>query len=204
MDEYIDKINKLPSPKVLKINLQALATLDAILMPDWEFRLFSFNNEWDEGKSMGSMRDGEGNEFFILFLENGAIGNLIVKNVPIDKSFRTGDVFDSVPNVYRHFGFEPAFQVKDSSLLFWWDTDKQSWLCKTKLKKYNYLGFLIGDPNVYLNFANAYYEVNIDLEAIEYFFSFKVANEEKVKALNPEISLENIKEDLDEIGYPQE
>ncbi len=39
---------------------QALATLDAILCPEWQYRYYSFNAQWDVGEMMASMRNGSG------------------------------------------------------------------------------------------------------------------------------------------------
>ena len=61
----------LPPPDELKKRAQALAVLDLILCPEWEYRYYSFNSEWAEGQEMASMRDGCGNEWWILFHESG-------------------------------------------------------------------------------------------------------------------------------------
>lgn len=59
----LKNINQLPSiEKVIEIS-QSLAMLDAILMPDWEYRYFSFNKEWNINQYMASMRDGEGSHY---------------------------------------------------------------------------------------------------------------------------------------------
>jgi hypothetical protein len=57
----------------LKKLCQSLATLDAIMSPEWEYRYYSFNSKWAEGEMMASMRNGSGDEYFILFNSEGAI-----------------------------------------------------------------------------------------------------------------------------------
>src|SRR6202035_3695076 len=52
---------------------KAIAVLDAILSPDWQYRYYSFNSRWAAGKQMASMRNGEGDHYFILFSQHGAI-----------------------------------------------------------------------------------------------------------------------------------
>jgi len=54
----------LPDVTRLKRLLQSMAMLDAILMPEWEYRHYSFNAHWGEDDMMGSMRDGAVDEFF--------------------------------------------------------------------------------------------------------------------------------------------
>lgn len=67
MIKNIVNINDLPSIDEVKRRSQALALLDAILMPQWEFRYFSFNCNWDGSgnEMMASMKDGSGGEYFL-------------------------------------------------------------------------------------------------------------------------------------------
>ena len=58
-----ENLDGLPDVARLKRLLQSMAMLDAILMPEWEYRYYSFNALWGEGEMMGSMRDGAGDEF---------------------------------------------------------------------------------------------------------------------------------------------
>ncbi len=66
MDSSILYINELPSVERVKYVAQGLALLDAIIMPEWECRCFSFNCNWDGAgqEMMGSMRDGSGLSIF--------------------------------------------------------------------------------------------------------------------------------------------
>ncbi|MBO6551131.1 MAG: hypothetical protein JJ964_16135, partial [Rhizobiales bacterium] len=57
-------LSKLPSPLQLKRLLQSLALLDAIMSPEWEYRYYSFDAQWSPSETMGSMRNGSGDEFF--------------------------------------------------------------------------------------------------------------------------------------------
>lgn len=63
----------LPDIPDLKRLCQSVAILDAILQPKWDFRYFSFNSRWAEGEMMASMRDGSGDDYFLLFNKAGAI-----------------------------------------------------------------------------------------------------------------------------------
>jgi hypothetical protein len=51
---------------------KALAMLDAILSPEWEYRYYSCNGKWAPGETMASMRNGSGDGYFILFNGHGA------------------------------------------------------------------------------------------------------------------------------------
>jgi hypothetical protein len=64
---------QLPHPALLERRCIALATLDAILSPDWQYRYYSFNRHWDrEARTrMASMRNGSGDDCFLLFFPDG-------------------------------------------------------------------------------------------------------------------------------------
>ena len=63
----------LPDIPTLRRLTQSLALLDAILSPDWQMRYYSFNSRWAQGQMMASMRDGSGDNWFLLFCQAGAI-----------------------------------------------------------------------------------------------------------------------------------
>lgn len=67
------KLKSLPDIEDLRKLTQSLAMLDAIMSPEWEYRYYSFNSKWGEGEMMASMRNGSGDEYFILFDSHGAI-----------------------------------------------------------------------------------------------------------------------------------
>jgi hypothetical protein len=52
----------------------ALAMLDALLSPEWQDRYYSFNQRWSlpSGTRTGSMRNGSGDDLFILFFPDGS------------------------------------------------------------------------------------------------------------------------------------
>jgi len=56
------------SVKTLKQRLMACAHCDAQLSPEWEYRYFSFDCEWnvETGEEMGSFGDGQGHEGFFV------------------------------------------------------------------------------------------------------------------------------------------
>jgi hypothetical protein len=51
-------LEALPAIDEVKRIAQSLAILDAILMPEWEFRYYSFDAHWGEGEMLASSRAG--------------------------------------------------------------------------------------------------------------------------------------------------
>jgi hypothetical protein len=61
-------------PNLLRVS-KAIAMLDAILCPDWQYRFYSFNSKWAAEEEMASMLDGSSDSYFVLFNSHGAILN---------------------------------------------------------------------------------------------------------------------------------
>lgn len=59
----------LPSPPELERICKGIAALDAMLWEEWQDRYYSFDHAWNTsaGQRMASMRNGEGDEWFMVF-----------------------------------------------------------------------------------------------------------------------------------------
>lgn len=63
------------------------------------------------------------------------------------------------------------------------------------------LFMLDGNPSTYKEFAEDYYEKNIPLASIESIYQHKPLTKELIKTLNEDLSIEDLQEDIKEIGY---
>src|SRR5829696_2249314 len=63
----------LPDPAALERTCKGLAALDAMMSDDWESRYYSFNHAWNAKakRRMASMRNGSGDDWFIVFEPGG-------------------------------------------------------------------------------------------------------------------------------------
>ena len=208
----LDSIPKIDSLKRL---CQSLAVLDAIMSPEWEYRYYSFNSKWSEGEMMGSMRNGSGDEYFILFNSHGAI----MKGFAHESSMSPwasdpvqvwSGVLDHVPAEFGKFLTEPAFSMSETTFCIWRRTEDESW--QTGQIEYpedddpdgseGLLFILDGEPRTYHEFAEEYYERAIDLQSVTSIYEHRPLTSEIVKKLNPEVSLESLRSDVEEIDYP--
>ncbi len=64
------------------------------------------------------------------------------------------------------------------------------------------LKFLTQKEEYYHKWAENYYEKIIDLDIIKKIFSFSKLNNELIGKLNNNVTLKDLKEDIEEIGYP--
>jgi hypothetical protein len=189
--------------------------LDAILSPEWDYRYYSFNSKWGPGEMMASMRNGSGDEYFILFNEHGAAmkgfdHECIMSPWSSDDRRIWPGMYDRVPPEFSSFLNEPAFSMNDVTFCIWrlygdsrWhsgieefppgeDPDGSAWM----------LEMFGADPKQYKQFAFDYYSTDLPLEAIEQLYKLEPLTEVVVRALNGALSLDAIQADANEIGYP--
>lgn len=201
MNTY-EKISKIRfvKPSELKKRCQSIALLDAILSPEWEYRYYSFNNNWSDSQQLASMRDGHGNELFILFERNQTILKGYLKE---SENQLLEDDIQLIPSIFSYFVSEPAFSIDYASFISWTEQDVDEWTTLSvvdnnqssdMLKVYN-------EPcEMYVNWARSHYNKTIDHEIVEYIYNYKSINSEILA--KHDIFCADLQNDIDEIGYP--
>lgn len=206
----------LPDVKSLKKLSQSLALLDAIMSPDWEYRYYSFNSNWGENETMASMRDGSGDDYFILINSQGAI----IKGFAHESSMNPfvnepikvwKGILDNVPMEFKDFLSESAFSIESTTFCTWRKFTDLSW----QIGEIDYpqgidpdgmselLTILGGNPSTYKNWAEYYFNKEIPLLSVEHIYQQKPLTKEFIKNLNKDISIKDLEEDVEEIGYPK-
>ncbi len=164
---------------------------------------------------MASMRDGCGNDYYILFNSAGAI----IKGFDHESEMSPyanepkkvwKGVLDDVPKDFEKFLTQPAFDIEDATFCIWRRYKDSSW----QIGEIDYpddensdgmedlLFALDGDPSTYKNFAEEYYEQEIPISSVESVYRHESLSNKLVKTLNRDISIEDLQEDIEEIGYP--
>ncbi len=207
-------LSGLPEIAELKKLCQSLAMLDAVIYPDWQGRYYSFNDCWDDNTSLASMRNGEGDDYFILFTSAGAVIKGFAHEAAMSP-YRTNPpsvwpgILEEVPEEMRAALSDPALSVEDVTFCIWRSKEDNDWKCgditfpptgdpdgATDL-----LALLDGNPKSYQIWAEEYYEQDIDLGAAEHIYNHKPLTDSIIKLLNAEISLEDLADDITEIDY---
>jgi hypothetical protein len=211
-------IRRLPEiDKVRRIS-RALAMLDAVLSPEPQYRYYSFDSRWSPTDETALMRNGSGDEYSIVFSPDGAIAQGLDHESPMSP-FNPGvkdswpGLFIGVPDALAAALDEPAFLGVDGkrcvTVCFWRLYEDSSWQCgpvqHAEKDGADWLFDLLADgrPEAYLKFAEAYYEVELELDAVQHVYALMPLTEEIVTALNPELMLKDLKDDIAEIGYPR-
>lgn len=208
-------LSELPGIDELKRISQSIATLDAIMMDDWDYRYFSFDAHWGEGEMLASMRNGSGDSYFILFNSFGAIikgygHESAMAEYTVDSGKVWPGVLDEAPPEFEAVLTDPAFVSEETSFCMWrkysdskWQTGKIEFPDEKDPDGSEDLLFMLdGNPNTYQQWAGEYYEKDIPLDAVKAVYEHKPLTQQVVSRLNSERRFEDLESDLDEIRYP--
>jgi hypothetical protein len=190
----------LPGPEELLRRSQVLAMCDAIMSPAWEDRYYSVDSRWstDRGERMASMRNGSGDEYSIVFSPAG----VYIRGLDHEAPDSPG-LFDDVPAVFAGQVAEPAFG-HGSNICLWRETGDAGWHGRgADAAAWLFELLADGTPGAYQEFAEDYYEEDVDLEAITEVFALRPLTDTLVRRLNPDVSVAYLADDIAEIDYPR-
>ena len=117
-------LSALPDVITLRRKAQSLAVLDAIMSPDWQYRYYSFNSQWDADEMMASRKNGSGDELYVLFNPTGAILKSFDHESFMSPWAREDEslwphIFAQVPADFQAFLKEPAFDIPNTTFCVW-------------------------------------------------------------------------------------
>ncbi|WP_214413187.1 hypothetical protein [Sphaerisporangium fuscum] len=214
-----DVARMLPDVPVLRDLCRSMAVLEAVLSPDWESRYHSFDADWGPAEEMASMRNGSGDEYSIVFSDGGAFVRGFDHEAVMSPYGNDGPwpgVLDSVPDVFRQYLEEPAFRDEAGmpvvTACLWREGGDGRW----RVGEIEYpdgesdpdgaarLFALLVDPSpqAFQRFAEDYYEVPVDLDAVRHVYALRPLTQAVVATLNADLSLEDLVEDLSASRYP--
>jgi hypothetical protein len=210
-------LSLLPDVDGLRRTLQAMAMLDAILCPEWQYRYYSFNAAWAAGEQVGSMRNGSGDDFFAHFGPAGCWLKGFAHEYPMspyrERPARPWPgVLDAVPTEFEGCLREPAFGVGNVTFCIWRRYGDRAWqVGPVRFPPDDpdpdgsafLLAPLDGRPETYRAWAADYYERDVEPAAVEHVYRHRPLTPEVVARLNPEVSLDELAADAGEIGYPR-
>ncbi|HWY24564.1 MAG TPA: hypothetical protein VNX47_06575 [Nevskia sp.] len=202
----------LPDIANLKRRTKALAMLDAIVCPEWEYRYYSYNSRWSFREEMASMRNGQGDEWFLLFDSAGAALKGLDHESPIARNAAFPEEIQRVvPPSFSSFLHEPAFSIDHASFCYWRGVSESAWsrvahpdpvFANTEDGSETFLALLVTPPLFYQEFALDYYERELPLAAIEHIYANAPLSQELIRTLNPDLGLNDALESASEIAYP--
>ncbi|MFE6745258.1 hypothetical protein ACFVGM_05335 [Kitasatospora purpeofusca] len=200
---------RLPDPTALRDRCRGIAMLEAILSPDWGGRYYSFDSAWGDGRQMASMRDGEGDDWFMVFSEAGVYARGLDHTAPN----AAPRLLPEVPAAFRSEAEEPAFGEEDgvplATVCFWHGAGgEDGWQAPSAAPTGGVDLFALpaaADPaRAYLEWAEEYYEPEHtpDPAAVAHVLALRPLTAAVVAAIDPDVDLDDLAEDIAEIGYP--
>ncbi|MFD5814603.1 hypothetical protein [Streptomyces sp. NPDC127038] len=216
-----DIAGALPDIDTLKNLCRSMAMAEVILNPDGEC-VHSYSARWSETEQAASMRNGSGDEYDIVFAPEGAYIRGFDHESPLSP-YRHEDVpqpwpgvLDSVPEVFRRHVAEPAFMDENGcpvvTVCLWRETNAPSWQAgritfpapHEDPDGSSWLFELLLDPTpeAFRSFAEDYYEVPVDIEALRQVYELRPLERTLVAALNPEASVPEVVAAARTMGYP--
>jgi hypothetical protein len=178
---------------------------------------------------MGSMRNGQGDDFFALFNKAGCWLKGFAHEAPMtpyreENGAVWPGVLDTVPEEFQGCLREPAFMIDNTTFCIWrryadgaWqvgpitfpeendrDPDGSAYL----------LSPLDGKPQTYRDWAARYYSrPDLSLSAVHHVYEHRRLTNDLIAELNPQLAhemeveeitlLDVLEEDIEEIGYPE-
>jgi hypothetical protein len=209
------RLTHLPDCADLQRLLQAMAMLDAILEEEWDMRYYSFNAKWGAGEQMGSMRNGSGDDFFALFNVAGCFlrgfdHESVMSPWASENRAVWPGVLDSVPEEFSAAIKEPAFHMQDTTFCIWRRNGEPAWSrgqidfpdADDPDGSEAMLSDLDGLPETYQAFASEYYEIDLPLGAVARIYAHEPLTEGLLREFPTTRSIEDLRSDAEEIGYP--
>lgn len=208
-------LQSIPEIEPLRRVCQAIAALDAVLSPEWEFRYFTYQKNWDVGRQLASMRDEMGDEWYLLFTPAGAVLKGYVPDAAMAEPYhRTGHswpgVVEDVPVPFREIFADERLAGRRATFCVWRFREENNWR-RGHVQfppgpdpdgSEHLMSVLDGDPVTYARWAEQYYEIEIPFIEVRRIYMHRPMTEEMAKALNPKADWGSLIDELEKIGYP--
>lgn len=223
---YVVSVNKLiarlPDVDVVRDRCRAMAALDAIMCPEWEYRYFFFDPAWSPSAQMASMRNGSGDEYFIVFTPDGvwACGfdhESQMSPYRSDPLALWPGLLDGLPEVFRGQVTEPAFcdplGTLRATVCFWRAREAAGWECGSpppSTREHDDGGagwlfeFLLEGDEGYSVFAQGSYDVQVDADAVRHLYALRPVTQRVAARLNPAADFSDVTAELRAIGLTVE
>ncbi len=199
----------LPDAASLQRLCKALAVLDALNSPEWEYRYYSYNAAWSADEECFEMRDGEGDQMLVLFRPEGCVINGFLHEY--DQPDK-GQVTRGLPEAFDEFMFgEPVNSIGTTFCL--WHTAAHGWQtgvveAAEENGSEELLYIFDGQPATYTAWAEEYYDEDetkqpLDRATVAAIYQGETLTKAMALALVGDVEdWPHLEADLQEINYP--
>lgn len=188
------ELPRLPAPARLERICKGLALLDAILSPDGDSRYYSFDAAWAPGERMAAMRDGSGDDYFMVFTGELAFVKGFAHEHP---RADPAAIFHGIPTALAPQLGEPAFSIAEVTYGGWFADG--AWTIRGD--DYGQLAVPSGQVDVYCAHAAAYFERDVPRGAVGAILAGAPLDPALLAKVDPDRALADLAADLTQIGY---
>jgi hypothetical protein len=202
----------LPHPRQLGQRAMALALLDAIICPEAEYRYFSYDCQFAPGQHVASMKNGEGDHWYLHLSGAGAIVKGHVQDLPRGEARAMALQAQAVvPEDFAALLHDPRFGMDSVSFCYWRRSTDVLWnklahpdtrMAHRYDGSEDYLSILLAPAACYYEYAVDYFECEPPLASIEHVYAHAPLSAAIVKSLNPQATLADALLAAEKIGYP--
>ena len=207
---------RLAPPDELARRGQSLAMLDAILFPDdWDMRWHSFDARWAPGERVLSMRDGEGDFWFLLLTKRGAVLHAFAHEHTMSpwshkRSKERGGpkpfpgLFEGFPKELAYAKTAASFCEDKNEVTFvaWWTGDGPWKRGPVPDGSSDLFMLLDAKPKTYVKWAKRYAEERIALADVEHVYAHRALTKALVKRMSSDADFRDVAREAKSIGYP--
>ncbi|MFF2528232.1 hypothetical protein ACFVS2_04880 [Brevibacillus sp. NPDC058079] len=200
-------------PEALKQRLHILSALDIVLCQEEWLRRYQFDPQWDENTRFASINNGAGDDLYILFTPEGVIVKGFDHESEMSPHAREEyevwpGIFEQVPPALLHRLDDEALTREDVTFCLWRESTDHVWKTGDIHNPQGLddgsdflLGMIYDSPDDYVEWAEDYYEVKLPHDVVGYAFTNTAITKEMIMELNPEVDLEMVMKELQEIGF---
>lgn len=206
---------RLPDPSTLRRRGRALAMLDAILCPEWEYRYHGHDARWAPGHEVTSMRNGSGDGYWIVFSPAGVLVLGFAPGSPLSPWRHAPPrpwpgLLDDVPVPLASYLDDVRLEGVPAVTACAWRTPSDGGWRAGDLAdappdgSAGLFDLLLAEPSApaYGRFAQDYFEVSLDPTAVQRVFAQEPLTQELVHELSEHVAIEDLAEDCATIGWP--
>lgn len=214
---------RLPTIDLLRRRCKALAVLERVI--DGGEPYYDYTSTWGADEA-ALMSNGSGNEWAVVFTADGAFIRVFDHESAMSP-YRDPDhelwpgLLDGIPELLRPQVEEPAFCDESGQFIatavLWRLTGDDRWNAgegitfppvqgpygDTAPDGSSMLDMLLDDiADRFVEFASDYYEIEVDRATVEYIVAHRPLTDTVIQALNPQLTVADLQEDIAAIGYP--
>lgn len=171
-----------------------------MMSEEWQDRYYSFNHAWNPKakQRMASMRNGSGDESFMVFEPGGVFLKAFWHEFPREDVTK---IYKGLPTKLLPQLKEPAFSMEYVTFGGW--HDGTSWTLRGNAEgpMQEQLEILTGDPETYRAYAADYFGVDLPVDAIAHVLAGKKLDAQLLERITPDRTLADLKDELAEIAY---